>query len=173
MYNCTCIRSCYLYYVSVFYNLGNKSKWGISKHNHCKVRRNLTTYCHSGVEQEVRFLEDNDAEDGRWKCGDDYMSVSAYSQKRMPIQIQAKPTAWLLLRTVTEESKLKSILLDHVKISIFFYIAFKFTQFSCSFIFLSGYEYKLVNVWCMAQATILLICSHFLRKIHTIIIHTP
>ncbi len=37
--------------------------------------------------------------------GDDSMSVSTYSQMRMPIQIQAKPTAQLILRTVTEESK--------------------------------------------------------------------
>jgi hypothetical protein len=50
--------------------------------------------------------------------GDDYMSVSAYSQKRMPIQIQLIPTAWLLPRTVTEESKIKSKLLNNLKISI-------------------------------------------------------
>ncbi len=38
---------------------------------------------------------------------DDSMSVvSTYSKKRMPIQIQAKPTPVLVLRTVTEESKL-------------------------------------------------------------------
>jgi hypothetical protein len=38
----------------------------------------------------------------------DSMSMSTYSQKRMPIQIQAKPTTRLLFRTVTEESKLKT-----------------------------------------------------------------
>jgi hypothetical protein len=40
--------------------------------------------------------------------GDDSVSVSFYSQKRMPspIPIQAKPTTLLRLRTVTEESKL-------------------------------------------------------------------
>ncbi len=54
------------------------------------------------------------------------MSVSAYSQKRMPIQIQAKPTPWLLPRAVTEESKLKSKLLDNLKISLCFYVALKF-----------------------------------------------
>jgi hypothetical protein len=37
--------------------------------------------------------------------GDDSVSVSTYSQKQMPIQIQAKSTSRLLLRTVTEESK--------------------------------------------------------------------
>jgi hypothetical protein len=34
---------------------------------------------------------------------DDSMSMTTYSQKPMPIQIQGKPTAWLLLRTITEE----------------------------------------------------------------------
>jgi hypothetical protein len=75
--------------------------------------------------------------------GDGFMSVSASSQKRMPKQIQAKPTAWLLPTTFTEESKIKSELLDNVKISIFFYIALKFTPFSYSFIFQSSYETKL------------------------------
>jgi hypothetical protein len=39
---------------------------------------------------------------------DDSVSVSFYSQKRMPmpIQIQANPTTLLNLRTVTEESQL-------------------------------------------------------------------
>jgi hypothetical protein len=36
---------------------------------------------------------------------DDSVSVIAYSQKQMPIQIQAKPTTWLLLRTVIKESE--------------------------------------------------------------------
>ncbi len=35
--------------------------------------------------------------------GDDYVSASTYSQKRMLIKIEAKPTAWLLLRTVTQK----------------------------------------------------------------------
>ncbi len=39
---------------------------------------------------------------------DDSLSVSIYSQKRIPIQIQAKPTAWLLLGTITEELKLRT-----------------------------------------------------------------
>jgi hypothetical protein len=47
---------------------------------------------------------------------DNSMSVSTFSQKRMQIQIKAKLTAGLLLRTVTEESKLKNrfswVLLD-------------------------------------------------------------
>jgi hypothetical protein len=30
--------------------------------------------------------------------GDDSVSISTYSQKRMPIQIKAKPTAQLLLK---------------------------------------------------------------------------
>jgi hypothetical protein len=34
---------------------------------------------------------------------DDSVSISTYSQKPMQIQIQGKPTAWLLLRTITEE----------------------------------------------------------------------
>ncbi len=38
--------------------------------------------------------------------GDDFVSMSTYWKKRMPIQIQAEPTTQLLLRTVTEESKL-------------------------------------------------------------------
>jgi hypothetical protein len=40
--------------------------------------------------------------------GDDTMFVSTYSQKQMPIQIQAKQTTQLLLRIVTEESKLQN-----------------------------------------------------------------
>jgi hypothetical protein len=52
--------------------------------------------------------------------GDDYMSVSIYSQKRKPIQSQLKPTAWLLPRTDTEESKLKSKLKSK-NINIFLY----------------------------------------------------
>jgi hypothetical protein len=69
-------------------------------------------YFHSGVEQVVRFLEDDDfvviiGDEN----GDGSVSVSTYSQKRMPIQIQAKPATRLLLRNaVTEESKLKTFL---------------------------------------------------------------
>jgi hypothetical protein len=37
--------------------------------------------------------------------GVDYVSASTYSQKRMPIRIEAKPSAWLLLRTVTQKIK--------------------------------------------------------------------
>ncbi len=35
--------------------------------------------------------------------GDDSMSMSTYSQKRMPIKIQAKLTTRFLLRTITDE----------------------------------------------------------------------
>ncbi len=38
--------------------------------------------------------------------GDDSVSVCTTSQKRMPIQIQAKPTTQLRLKTLTQESKL-------------------------------------------------------------------
>jgi hypothetical protein len=41
--------------------------------------------------------------------GDDSMSVSTYSQKRMQMQITAKlTTTRLLIKTVTEKSKLKT-----------------------------------------------------------------
>ncbi len=36
--------------------------------------------------------------------GVDYVSASNYSQKRMTIQIEEKPTAWLLLRTVAHKA---------------------------------------------------------------------
>jgi hypothetical protein len=39
--------------------------------------------------------------------GDDSLSVSTYSQKRMPIQIQANPTTLLLLRTIINAQKQK------------------------------------------------------------------
>jgi hypothetical protein len=37
---------------------------------------------------------------------DDSVSECTYSQKHIPIKFQPKPTAWLLLGTVTEELKL-------------------------------------------------------------------
>ncbi len=44
--------------------------------------KQFSIYFHCGVEQMVRFLEDDDEND------DDFVSVSTYSQKWMPIQIQ-------------------------------------------------------------------------------------
>jgi hypothetical protein len=43
------------------------------------------------------------------KRGDDFASVSTYSQKPMLNQIQAKPTTRLLRRTVTEKFKAQNI----------------------------------------------------------------
>jgi hypothetical protein len=37
--------------------------------------------------------------------GDDSVTMSTYSLKQMPFQIQAKPSTCLLLRTVIEESE--------------------------------------------------------------------
>ncbi len=65
------------------------------------------TCFHSGVDTsgEIPRRYNND-EDWVNENGDDYMFVSAYSQKLLPIQIQAKLTPWLLPKTVTEKSKL-------------------------------------------------------------------
>ncbi len=45
---------------------------------------------------------------------EDSLSVSIYSQKRMPIQICTKPTTRLLLRTVTDELMLTDTVLGYI-----------------------------------------------------------
>jgi hypothetical protein len=95
-----------------------KTKQNPSKtwRNYGKLKRKAT-YFTPGLKQVVRFLEDDEQMTMiRDENGDDSVSASICSQSECQNKPKAKLTAWLLIRTVTEESKAENrcswVLLD-------------------------------------------------------------
>jgi hypothetical protein len=69
------------------------------------MAKRKTTFFHSGVEQVARFLEDDDNNDGWWKWWWFRIREHLFTKVNAN-QNTGKPTAQLLLRTITEESML-------------------------------------------------------------------